>query len=111
MEEFLKLRAKVTPVLLPVVCWICAVLVVITGIIEIVRGVTMDYGGGLMVLLGITTMFVGPVLVLIAGETIMILFEIHSSLEEAKKLLQGMSQTVPQKNEGNIISCKTEQGL
>lgn len=113
MEEFFKLRAKVTLKLLPVVCWICAALVVVIGIIEIVRGVTMDYGGGLMVLFGIVTMFVGPVLVLIACETIMVLFEIHVALEEMKKLLHSASQSSAKEKETdrNIISCVTKQSL
>ena len=87
MRDFLAFRTMVTPVIIQVVFWIGAGLCILVGITFILLGVG-QYGGGPKVLQGLGLLFLGPLLVRIYCEILIIFFRINETLTEIKHGLQ-----------------------
>jgi len=88
MEDFLNFKKMITPMIIKILFWIGVALTVIGGLISIVGGATSDYGGGPMVLMGILWVFLGPILVRIYCELLIVIFSINDSLTEIKNILK-----------------------
>ncbi len=73
-KDFLAFRKLVTPAIMPVVFWIGVGIAVIMGIITIVDGARAPFGGARMVIMGIITLFLGPVFVRILCELVLTFF-------------------------------------
>jgi hypothetical protein len=86
--DFLTFRSMVTPVIIQVVFWIGVLLCVAVGLRTIVSSTD---GGGLgrkefsptMFAAGIAAILIGPVLVRVYCELLIIFFKIHDELKEA----------------------------
>lgn len=73
----------ITPIIIQILFWIGVAVCVIAGIIQIVSGINTRYGGG-SVFMGILLLFLGPVLVRVYCEILIVLFSIHSALINIK---------------------------
>ena len=85
MEEFLSFRKMITPLIIQIIFWVGVVVCVIAGIAEIIAGTKSFYGGGELVLMGILLIFIGPLLVRIWCELLILSFRINENLIEIKK--------------------------
>ena len=65
--------------------WIGVAICVIGGIIGIVSGLNSRYGGGSEVFTGLMMLILGPLVVRIYCELLIIIFRIHETLVEIKK--------------------------
>jgi hypothetical protein len=81
--EFLTFRKMITPVIIQVVFWVGVVICVIMGLIAIAAAMSR-YGNGLMVIGGLLYMTVGPVVVRIYCELLILFFRMNESLSEIK---------------------------
>ena len=88
MEDFLKFKKMVTPIIIQILFWIGVVVSVIAGIIQIVSGINTPYGGGgSIVFMGILLLLLGPILVRVWCELMLVLFSIHDTLLKIKNKL------------------------
>ena len=77
LNKFLNFDEMITPVIIKVIFWIGVALTVISGLGLIISGIGSRYGGGIQVLMGLLTIVIGPFLVRIWCEIMVVLFEIH----------------------------------
>ena len=84
MQEFLSFRRMITPVIIQILFWVGVVLCVLGGLISIIQGASAHYGGGGAVLGGLLTMLLGPVLVRVYCEILIIFFRINETLSDIR---------------------------
>ena len=88
VKDFLAFRRMLTPMIVVGLFWLGMVLCVIGGIVQIVIGLVARYGhGGITVLVGILTMVIGPVLVRLWCEVVLLFFRMNESLTDIKNSL------------------------
>ena len=87
MENFLKFKKMVTPIIIQMLFWIGLVTCVIVGIVDITVGVT-SHSGGTAVLKGIGWLVLGPIGVRIYCEILIVIFSINNILTDLKNLLK-----------------------
>ena len=85
IKDFLTFRRMITPVIIQIIFWIGVALCVIVGLIDIVRGATADFGGGIQVLTGLITLLLGPVFVRVYCEILILMFRMNENLTEIRK--------------------------
>ena len=83
MEDFLKFRKMITPVIIQVLFWVGVAIAVIGALGMMVVGVTSN-GQGIMVLVGLVMLVVGPVVVRIYCELLILFFRMNETLTEIK---------------------------
>jgi hypothetical protein len=80
MGEFLAFRKMITPVIIQGIFWLGVSLCIIIGLVQIIMGASAVYGGGAMILIGLITLFIGPLFVRIYCELLILLFRIYDEL-------------------------------
>ena len=83
MEDFLKFRKMITPVIIQILFWIGVAIAVIGALGMIVIGVTSN-GQGIMVLGGLVMLVLGPVVVRIYCELLILFFRMNETLTDIK---------------------------
>jgi hypothetical protein len=85
MRDFFAFRKMITPVIIQILFWLGVLGCIIGGAVSILTGgVTLLTGGGLVsglpVLIGIFWIFVGPILVRIYCEVLILFFRMNDNL-------------------------------
>ena len=88
MEDFLKFKKMITPIIIQILFWIGAVGSILLGLISIVGGADAQYGGGGMMFVGLMWILLGPIVARIYCELLIVIFSINDTLTEVKNLLQ-----------------------
>lgn len=81
-SKFAGFDKMITPVIIKILFWIGVGLSVIFGLTLIVTGAFSPWGGGLQVLSGILTLVVGPILVRVYCELLIVIFKMHEALQK-----------------------------
>ena len=94
--EFLTFRKFIAPVVIQIVFWLGVVGSIILGVLMIVTG-GGPYGGGRgqAVLVGILTIVIGPIVVRLYCEIIILWFRIYDTLNAIRYNTQPQSQGYP----------------
>lgn len=87
MEEFLSFRKMITPTIIRFIFWIGAGIAVIVGLIMLFSNLGR-YGDGGSAIVGLLTIVIGPLVVRIACEQIILFFRINETLTEIRNDLQ-----------------------
>ncbi len=105
MKDFLKFKKMITPIVIPILFWIGAIICVIVGIVLIALGAMENFGvdGGEMVLMGFCYLFLGPIVIRVYCEFLIILFSVNDKLTDIKDLLKR------QQDNGNQSSLPDEE--
>lgn len=90
MNDFLNFNKMLTPVIIKVVFWIGIGFSVLVGLMTIISGLSY-YGSGFEVLFGLIIIVVGPLIVRIYCELLIIAFKMHESLQEINNKLNDQS--------------------
>ena len=90
MKDFLKFKKMMTPIIIPILFWIGTIISVIAGIVFIALGAIDNFGadGGEMVLMGFCYLFLGPIVIRVYCEFLIILFSVNDKLTDIKDLLK-----------------------
>ena len=88
MQDFLKFKKMITPLMIQVLFGIGVVLCVISGLICVVAGISASFGGGGMVAFGLLFIVLGPVAVRVYCELLIIGFSINDTLTEMKNKMR-----------------------
>lgn len=79
-KELLDFNKMITPTIIKVIYYISVVIALIIGVTMIITGMTMRYGGGTQVFLGIIMLVVSPLIVRMYFEIFIVIFKIHDRL-------------------------------
>ncbi len=87
MEEFLKFRKMITPAIIQVLFWVGVAVCVIAGLVTMAYSFD-SYSGGVGVFLsGLLMLLLGPVIVRIYCELLILFFRMNENLTEIKNSL------------------------
>lgn len=78
----------ITPIFIQIIFWIGVAACVILGIIQMVQGTGMRYGGGSVVLSGLLTLLLGPLVVRIYCELLIVIFKMNETLTDIRNELR-----------------------
>jgi hypothetical protein len=87
MEDFLKFKKMITPVIIQIVFWIGVAMCLIYGLVLVAVGVS-GHGQGGLVLVGLLAMLLGPLAVRIYCELLIVLFSINDTLTDIKNKMR-----------------------
>lgn len=87
MEDFLKFRKMVTPAIIQVLFWIGVAVCVVAGIITMIYSFDSYVGGVGVFLSGLLIFILGPILVRISCELMIVFFQMNENLAEIKASL------------------------
>ena len=85
IKEFLNFDKMITPSIIKFVFWIGSGLTILFGLIIMISGAASDYGGGAEVFLGLLTILIGPFIIRIYCELLILFFKIHETLQSMSK--------------------------
>lgn len=80
--EFLTFRRMVTPVIIQVIFWIGVVVCVLTGLAQLAMAINI--GSIVAFLMALGTLIIGPIMVRVYCELLILLFRIYDTLQEIK---------------------------
>ncbi|MXV75808.1 DUF4282 domain-containing protein [Candidatus Poribacteria bacterium] len=100
MKDFLKFKKMITPIIIPILFWVGAIICIIVGIVFIAMGATDNFGadGGEMVLMEFCYLFLGPIAIRVYCEFLIILFSVNDKLTDIKDLLKHQQDNDNQSN-------------
>ena len=81
---------KIATVLYLLLVGIC----VLFGFITIVRGIDMPWGGGPVIISGLAMMTIGPFLIRLWFEALLVLFKVHDRLRDINNKLDKLPESV-----------------
>ncbi|MFK2827105.1 DUF4282 domain-containing protein [Bacillus sp. B190/17] len=93
MDRFLSFDKMVTPTIIKIIFWVGVVMSVLSGIGTIAAGISSPYGSGLGVIMGLLTLVIGPLLVRVYCELLIIFFKMHESLKRIETQLSSQQQS------------------
>ena len=88
MEDFLNFKKMITPMIIKILFWIGVALMILSGLASIISGANATFGGGKLVLMGLITIVLGPVIVRIYCELLIVIFSVNDTLTEIKNILK-----------------------
>ncbi|MGR9048676.1 DUF4282 domain-containing protein [Halobacillus faecis] len=83
-QKFLSFDNMITPTILKVVFWIGVGLSVLAGIITMISGFNAYYGGGYQVFSGLLMIILGPLVVRIYCELLILAFKMYEVMQEIR---------------------------
>jgi membrane associated rhomboid family serine protease len=86
LNEFLTFRKMITPMIIQIIFWIGVALSVIVGLFAIIT--SLSYGAPLGALIGLLYMVVGPLVIRIYCELLILFFRMNDSLNQIKTTLE-----------------------
>lgn len=87
MDKFLSFDKMITPMIIKILFWVGVALSVLVGLGTIISGLNSYYGGGVEILMGLFMIILGPVVVRIYCELLIIFFKMQESITEIKDQL------------------------
>jgi hypothetical protein len=84
LMDFLLFRRMITPIIIQALFWIGSVFCILLGFAAIVGGANAYRGGGAQVLGGLAMIVIGPVMVRIYCELLILFFRMNETLTEIK---------------------------
>ena len=104
MKDFLKFKKMITPIIIPILFWIGTIICIIVGLVMIITGTTGELRefrpvGGEIVFVGLGYIFLGPIIVRLYCEFLIILFSVNDKLSDIKDILK-----TQQDNQTNLSS-------
>jgi len=86
MEDFFKFKRMLTPVFIQILFWIGIILSLIGGLVSLAAGSARGDGG--MIFSGLLSLILGPIIVRIWCEVLIVVFTINDTLTDIKNILQ-----------------------
>ena len=83
LRDYLTFRRMIIPVLIQVVYWIATAIVILGGLNYLIFG-----DGAIERLGGLAAIIIGPVIVRLWAEVVMVVFRINGTLTDIKELLE-----------------------
>lgn len=88
MGGFLKFEKMITPVFIQVIFWVGLLGSIIAGLAQIGFAFFMDDGMFFAILTGVATMFIGPIIIRIYCEMLIVVFKMQSALTDIRNSMK-----------------------
>jgi len=88
MGDFIKFKKMITPVIIQMLFWIGVVASVLLGLVTMVAGVASERGGVAQVISGLLMILLGPIVVRVYCEVLIVVFSINNTLTEMKNIMK-----------------------
>ncbi|OCA88899.1 DUF4282 domain-containing protein [Pseudobacillus wudalianchiensis] len=88
MANFLSFDKMITPTIIKIIFWVGVVMSVLSGLSMIITGFNSYYGSGFAVLTGLLTIVLGPLLVRVYCELLILFFKMHDSVKNIERHMQ-----------------------
>lgn len=98
MGKFLKFEKMITPVFIQIIFWVGVLASIIGGIAQIGFSFFAESGKFLMILSGLATMFIGPIIIRIYCEMLIVVFKMQSALIDIRDLHRAVQSDPPSTN-------------
>ncbi|KAB8130783.1 DUF4282 domain-containing protein [Gracilibacillus oryzae] len=85
MQKFLSFDKMITPTIIKVVFWIGVAITVISGLGTMIAGFSSFYGGGFQVFTGLLMIIIGPLVVRIYCELLILMFKMYDALQDIRE--------------------------
>ncbi len=92
MKDFLEFRTMITPVIIQIIFWLGVAACIVMGLILIAAGIKVDARSGVA---GFAVLILGPILVRIYCEILIIFFRINETLTEIQHTLEERRAVAP----------------
>ena len=83
-KDWLSFDKMIAPIIIKILFWIGSVAFVIYGIVTIINSFRMSHGAVIAFFGGLLIMILGPIMVRVWCEILIVIFKIHDSLVELK---------------------------
>ena len=83
LKDFAQFRRMITPLFIQIIFWVAVVSVVLAGLFGLILG-----DGAIARITGLVTIFVGPLVVRVYAEILIIIFRINETLTEIRNQKQ-----------------------
>ena len=83
MKDFLMFRRMLSPVIIMIMSWFGMLAAVATGIYDLIHGITGP---------GVVMIIVGPIIIRLASEFLMLFFRINETLTDIRNYQEGLDQ-------------------
>jgi hypothetical protein len=84
LRDLLFFEKMIVPSLVKVAYYLGCAIAIVVGVVAIINGASSRMGGGLQVVSGLMTVIVGPLLIRIVCEQVIVLFGIYDRLGEIR---------------------------
>lgn len=108
LKDFLSFRTMITPVFIQIIFIIGVLIILIFSLYEIISGAGKRNGGD-MILSGIITLILGPLVLRIYLEIIVVVFSINRSVLEIKRNTDSMAGTQLPPPQGGVPESPAAQ--
>ena len=95
INDYLTFCKMITPMIVQTIFWLGVGICVIAGLISIVGGAGSYTGGGMQVLVGVILLVVGPVVIRIYCELLILFFRMNETLTDIRASLQARGPAAP----------------
>ncbi len=92
MGKFLKFERMITPIFIQIVFWIGFIAIIIAGFATAIMGIFSDTGKIVMILSGIATVFIGPIILRVYCEILIVIFKMQGSLIDIREALNNSNR-------------------
>ncbi|HEY9577996.1 MAG TPA: DUF4282 domain-containing protein [Pseudobacillus sp.] len=100
MANFLSFDKMITPTIIKIIFWIGVVMSALSGLSMIITGFNSYYGSGFAVLMGLLTLVLGPLLVRVYCELLILFFKMYDSMKNIER--QMAANQASQGRESNL---------
>lgn len=101
--SFLKFEKMITPIFIQIMFWIGFLGSILSGLSMIGYGIISDSGGFLNVMMGLGIIFIGPLMVRIYCEMLIVIFKMHGSLLDIRSSVSQETDFRPVEQEEEIV--------
>lgn len=88
MDKFFNFDSMITPIIIKIIFWVGLGASVLSGLGIIISGLNSPWGGGAQVIGGLLIIVVGPLVVRIYCELLIIMFKMHEALQDIRQSLK-----------------------
>lgn len=102
MGGYLSFDKMITPIFIKIAFWVGMIGSIIGGVGLIMSGLLAENLGFIQVPVGLFVLIVGPLIVRIYCELLIILFKMHQSINEIKFVLSDPPRLLPNREQNNV---------
>jgi len=95
MGKFIKFERMITPIFIQIVFWIGFFVIILGGLGTAIFGIFTETGKIMMILSGLATMVIGPIVLRVYCEILIVIFKMQGALIDIREELRDTNRSVP----------------
>src|SRR5699024_6154642 len=95
MGKFIKFERMITPIFIQIVFWIGFFVIILGGLGTAIFGIFTETGKIMMILSGLATMIIGPIVLRVYCEILIVIFKMQGALIDIREELKNTNRSTP----------------